>query len=156
MFFAAISAFSLAIFSFLAFNSAACWAIFFACSFCSWSTSFSFAAKSLEETLPKSSTGFSTTVMFGSFFASSTALSTSGVSNSLGIVVDLLASFSVGATSVGCPRGSLVVSGLTTGCSCADFSAPTVGCCTFVVSFGVAELCSAPFFSDATSSTLVG
>ena len=156
MFFAAISAFSLAIFSFLAFNSAACWAIFFACSFCSWSTSFSFAAKSLEETLPKSSAGFSTTVMFGSFFASSTALSTSGVSNSLGMNVDLLASFSAGATSVGCPRGSLVVSGLTTGCSCAEFSAPTVGCCTFVVSFGVAELCSVPLFSGATSSTLVG
>ena len=156
MFFAAISAFSLAIFSFLAFNSAACWAIFFACSFCSCSTSFSFAAKSLEETLPKSSAGFSTTVMFGSFFASSTALSTSGVSNSLGMVVDLFASFSAGATSVGCPRGSLVVSGLTTGCSCADFSASAVGCCTFVVSFGVAELCSVPLFSGATSSTLVG
>ena len=156
MFFAAISAFSLAIFSFLAFNSAACWAIFFACSFCSLSTSFSFAAKSLEETLPKSSAGFSTTVMFGSFFASSTALSTSGVSNSLGMDVDLFASFSAGATSVGCPRGSLFVSGLTTGCSCADFSAPTVGCWTFVVSFGVAELCSVPLFSGATSSTLVG
>ena len=156
MFFAAISAFSLAIFSFLAFNSAACWAIFFACSFCSLSTSFSFAAKSLEETLPKSSAGFSTTVMFGSFFASSTALSTSGVSNSLGIDVDLLASFSAGATSVGCPRGSMVVSGLTTGCSCADFSASAVGCWTFVVSFEVAELCSAAIPFGTTSSAVVG
>lgn len=88
-------------------------------------------------------------------FTSSTALSTSGVSNSLGMDVDLFASFSAGATSVGCPRGSLFVSGLTTGCSCTDFSASAVGCWTFVVSFGVAELCSAPF-SDATSSTLVG
>ena len=93
----------------------------FACSFVVGLLLF-LLAKSLEETLPKSSAGFSTTVMFGSFFASSTALSTSGVSNSLGMDVDLLASFSAGATSVGCPRGSLVVSGLTTGCSCAaDF-----------------------------------
>lgn len=72
------------------------------------------------------------------------------------MVVALLGSFSAGATSVGCSRGSLVVSRLTTGCPCADSSAPIASYCAFVLSFGVAERCSVSLFSDTTSVAVVG